>query len=58
MDPVSVELCKEDGLCIDIKNAKVDLWMNTKALDSFLGKVADFDVLFYVGGFGRESLPL
>lgn len=53
MDPVSIELFKEES-CVNFKNTQESLWMNTKKLDSFIGKAADYDAILYVGGFGRE----
>jgi hypothetical protein len=53
-DPVSVELFKNDKVCVDFKDTKESLWMNTEKLESFLGKAKEFDTIFYVGGFGRK----
>lgn len=57
LDPVSVELFKDDAQCVEFKNTKEDLWKNTEKLDNFIGKAAEFDALFYIGGFGRKSHP-
>lgn len=57
MDPVSVELFKDES-SVDFKNTKESLWMNTEKLATFLGKAADYDAIFYVGGFGRDLNPI
>lgn len=57
LDPISVELFKNDPVCVDFKNTKEDLWMKTKKLDSFLGKADEFDAILYIGGFGRKHTP-
>jgi hypothetical protein len=31
-----------------------EVWQKTKKLSEFQGKAGDFDLLFYVGGYGRE----
>jgi len=56
LDPVSVELWKDDKVCIDFKDTKQSLWEKTEKLESFLGKFQEFESIFYVGGFGRKSL--
>ena len=55
LDLVSVELFKNDKVCVEFKNTKESLWMNTAKLEDFVGKSAEFASIFYVGGFGRES---
>jgi hypothetical protein len=54
-DPVSVELFKNDEVCVDFKNTKESLWMNTEKLDAFSGRATEFDSIFIIGGFGRRS---
>jgi len=51
-DPVSVELFKNDEVCVDFKNTKESLWMNTEELGVFTGRAKEFDSIFIVGGFG------
>jgi len=51
-DPVSVELFKNDEVCVEFKNTKEELWMNTEKLDGFSGRAKEFDSIFIVGGFG------
>jgi len=52
LDPVSVELFKNDDSCVEFANTKSDLWLNTEKLESFLGRANEFTAIFYVGGFG------
>jgi hypothetical protein len=54
MDPVSIELFKDDAVCTEFKNTKQDLWKKTKKLENYLGKAAEFDLILYIGGFGRK----
>jgi len=52
MDPISVMQFKDDAYLMDFVATKQLLWRRTEKLDSFLGKAKEFDVIFYVGGFG------
>jgi len=52
LDPVSVELFKDDAVCTEFKNTKEHLWMNTRKLEDFADKVDEFDAIFFIGGFG------
>ncbi|KAG0651532.1 hypothetical protein D0Z07_1514 [Hyphodiscus hymeniophilus] len=52
LDPISVELFKDDDICTEFKNTKQSLWMNTAKLEEFIGKANEFASIFYVGGFG------
>jgi len=52
VDPISVELFKDDAYCQEFYNTKQSLWTSTEKLSSFLGRAEDFDVIFIVGGFG------
>jgi len=54
LDPVSVELFKDDSICTEFKATKENLWKNTEELEDFLGKAADCDAILYIGGFGRK----
>jgi hypothetical protein len=56
LDPVSIELFKDDAYCMEFAQTKEKLWTETQKLESFLGKANEFVGIFYVGGFGREIL--
>lgn len=58
LDPSSVEMFKEDAEAQKFLNEKESLWKNTQKLSNFVGKAKDFDAVLYVGGHGRESLPI
>jgi hypothetical protein len=53
MDPISVMQFKDDAYLMDFVATKQLLWRKTEKLDNFLGKAKEFDIIFYVGGFGR-----
>jgi putative intracellular protease/amidase len=53
VDPISVNLFKDDAYCQEFYQTKKDLWTTTKKLSSLLGHAKEFDVIFVVGGFGR-----
>ncbi|KAI5463894.1 putative chaperone protein HSP31 [Mariannaea sp. PMI_226] len=52
VDPISVNLFKEDAYCQEFFNTKKDLWTTTERISSYLGRAKEFDVVFVVGGFG------
>jgi len=52
LDPMSVELFKDDAYCMEFAQTKGQLWLETQKLESFLGRATDFAAIFYVGGFG------
>jgi putative intracellular protease/amidase len=52
LDPASIEASKDDVKSQDFLKTKTQLWEQTETLSSFIGKAADFDALFYVGGHG------
>ncbi|KAH7311119.1 putative parkinson disease 7 domain-containing protein 1 [Rhexocercosporidium sp. MPI-PUGE-AT-0058] len=52
LDPVSVELFKDDAYCMEFAATKSKLWLETEKLESFLGKAKQFTAILYVGGFG------
>ncbi|PVH71293.1 putative parkinson disease 7 domain-containing protein 1 [Cadophora sp. DSE1049] len=52
LDPVSVELFKDDAYCVEFAATKSKLWLETEKLESFLGKAKEFTAILYVGGFG------
>lgn len=58
VDPISVNLFKDDAYCQEFYNTKKDLWTETEKLSSFLGRANDFDAIFVVGGFGRKFEPV
>lgn len=51
-DLKSVELFKDDAYCQEFFKTKKDLWTKTALLSEFVGRAAEFDVIFIVGGFG------
>lgn len=32
-------------------------WRETEKLENFLGRAAEFEAVFYVGGWGRKFIP-
>lgn len=56
LDPVSVELFKDDAYCVEFAETKQKLWLETQKLENFLGRAKEFLCIFYVGGFGRKAL--
>jgi putative intracellular protease/amidase len=57
LDPYSIETTKEDPECVAFLNENSHVWKNTVKLELLLGKVSEFEGIFYVGGHGRKSLP-
>lgn len=58
LDPVSVELFKNDEYCVKFAKQESKLWLETRKLEDFLGRAKEFDAIFVVGGFGREYFLL
>lgn len=54
VDPISVDLFKDDAYCLEFYTTKKDLWTTMEKLNSFLGRAKEFDVIFVVGGFDRK----
>lgn len=52
LDPSSVETFKEDTESVEFYEKKKEIWENTKRLEEFKGKAAQFDAIFYPGGHG------
>jgi len=52
LDPVSVELWKDDVNAMEFKDTQQKLWMETQKLESFVGRAKEFAAILYVGGFG------
>ncbi|KAF8859726.1 putative parkinson disease 7 domain-containing protein 1 [Acephala macrosclerotiorum] len=52
LDPVSVQLFKDDAYCVEFAKTQSKLWTETAKLEDFTGKAGDFDAILYVGGFG------
>ncbi|KAH8657197.1 putative parkinson disease 7 domain-containing protein 1 [Tricladium varicosporioides] len=52
LDPVSVQLFKDDAYCMEFAQTKEKLWTETEKLESFLGRAKEFTAILYVGGFG------
>lgn len=58
LDPVSVQLFKDDAYCQEFARTQEKLWTETKKLSDFTGKAKEFTAIFYVGGFGRKISSL
>ncbi|KAF8444168.1 class I glutamine amidotransferase-like protein [Terfezia claveryi] len=52
LDPGSVELFKEDPVCVSFYKQQSHLWKNSEKLENYIGKAADFDLIYVVGGHG------
>lgn len=53
LDPSSIKAFKDDEICARFVRDNENLWKNTIKLDDLVPKAKEFDVLFYVGGYGR-----
>ena len=53
LDPGSVKLFKDDIVCATFHKEQSHLWKNTDKLENYIGKAADFDLIYVVGGHGR-----
>ncbi|KAF7864059.1 hypothetical protein EAF04_007024 [Stromatinia cepivora] len=51
LDPASIEASKDD-VSVNFLKTQESLWKNTAPLSDFVGKAAEFDAIFYVGGHG------
>lgn len=54
MDPLSVEMFKEDKISQDFLKTDEKVYKETKVLSAFTGRASEFDAIFFVGGHGRE----
>lgn len=52
LDPGSVQATKEDSISQNFYKEKEYLWKNTDKLENYIGKAADFDLIYVVGGHG------
>ncbi|QGI69525.1 hypothetical protein CEK26_013481 [Fusarium fujikuroi] len=52
LDPVSVELFKDDPICKDFLENQESVWKNTLKLSDVAGRASEFDAIFYPGGHG------
>ncbi|KAF5606679.1 transcriptional regulatory [Fusarium subglutinans] len=52
LDPVSVELFKDDPVCKDFLENHESVWKNTLKLSEVAGRASEFDAIFYPGGHG------
>ncbi|CAI6338040.1 unnamed protein product [Periconia digitata] len=52
LDPSSIDASKDDTISQTFLKQNESVWKTTSKLDTFLGKAADFDAIFYVGGHG------
>ncbi|KAF5252544.1 hypothetical protein FANTH_2438 [Fusarium anthophilum] len=52
LDPVSVELFKDDPVCKDFLENHESVWKNTLKLSDLAGRASEFDAIFYPGGHG------
>ncbi|ESZ91424.1 putative chaperone protein HSP31 [Sclerotinia borealis F-4128] len=51
LDPASIDAAKDD-ISVNFLKTQESLWKNTAPLADFVGKAAEFDAVFYVGGHG------
>jgi len=63
IDMSSVEAFKSDEGCQTFYEANKSTWKNTNKIEDYVGKAADFELIFVVGGYGplfdlTENLPL
>lgn len=49
---------KEDKISQDFLKTEETAYKDTQVLSTFIGRASEFDVIFFVGGHGRESLFL
>ncbi|WKT50434.1 hypothetical protein QSH57_015382 [Fusarium oxysporum f. sp. vasinfectum] len=52
LDPVSVDLFKDDPVCKDFLENHESVWKNTLKLSDVAGRASEFDAIFYPGGHG------
>lgn len=55
MHDISVSGSQEDKVSMAFFANRKEIWQKTKKLSDFRGRAGEFDLLFYVGGYGRES---
>ena len=58
LDPISVELFKDDAQSQTFLKEHSKVWETTEPLANYLGKASEFAAIFYVGGHGRMHTPL
>jgi len=63
IDQTSVDNFKSDGGCQTFYKEKGHIWKNTNKIEEYVGKAADFELIFVVGGHGplfdlTENPPL
>lgn len=54
LDPSSVQMYKEDKISQDFLKTEETAYKDTQILSTFIGHASEFDVIFFVGGHGRE----
>ncbi|KEF54410.1 uncharacterized protein A1O9_09576 [Exophiala aquamarina CBS 119918] len=52
LDQSSVAAFKDDEMCARFVREKEGIWKNTPKLEDLVPRAKEFDVLFYVGGYG------
>ncbi|KAM5386757.1 hypothetical protein ACJZ2D_000050 [Fusarium nematophilum] len=52
LDPVSVEIFKDDPVCKNFLENHQSVWHNTAKLSDFAGRASEFDAIFFPGGHG------
>ncbi|KAJ5711642.1 ThiJ/PfpI family protein [Penicillium malachiteum] len=52
LDPNSVKMFESDPVAKNFLDTQESLWTNTEKLADMLGRVDEFDAIFYVGGHG------
>jgi putative intracellular protease/amidase len=55
LDPISVDMFKEDGDAMKFFKEESAQWKSTTKLSDLHGKADEFDAIYYVGGHGRAS---
>jgi putative intracellular protease/amidase len=57
LDPLSIELHKEDEESVRFLKEEEALWKNTEKIESFVGRAGEFAGLLVAGGHGRRLFP-
>ncbi|TVY46329.1 putative glutathione-independent glyoxalase [Lachnellula occidentalis] len=52
VDPISIQLFKDDAYSAEFLNTKQKIWTETEKLENYVGRAKEFAAILYVGGFG------
>jgi hypothetical protein len=55
LDPMSEQVPDTDTVTHNFLKRDESTWRTTAKLETFLGRASEFEAVFYVGGWGRES---